>query len=224
MFIYLYIFESFHSFRDSHEEDSIFHDQHPQSCTSVPNIYIFPPRVDSFFRWFRFELDGKSDNPTQRCDFKSLKKSLLMFPSADGRRKPCVPFLFDTWDFWIPHRNFWNIFLCNCVVESCDSCCCFHGNGNRRRRRRCDRVGLLICGFAANFSVLWRTVLDCESHESNFTPTSHQCCAAHEDDGICGPVFPTNTNKSSLYSLTEPCCVAVCWARFATEAIVGIQR
>lgn len=204
MFIYLYIFESFHSFRDSRQEDSIFHDQHfnPEQIFSPMLTYIFY----FFLGLISSELDSKSASRHKGVT-ESLKKSLLMFPSADGRRKPCVPF-----SFWYPGffgflTETFGIFFYVTVSLIVASAVAVETVTDRQTDRRQPRD----FGFADRLRTSPRrdglswTV---ESHESNFPPdVSPVLCAAHEDDGICGPVFPTNTNKSSLCSLTERPCL-----------------
>lgn len=199
MFIYLYIFESFHSFRDSRQEDSIFHDQHfnPEQ--------IFPPMLTFFFiffGWFRLNWTVNLLTDT-KVWLNPWRKVFSCFHLLTEEESHVFLFFLIPGIFWIPHRNFWNIFLCDCVIDSRISCC----RGNRdRQTTTAARLGFVDrLRTSPRCDGLFWTV---ESHESNFPPdVSPVLCAAHEDDGICGPVFPTNTNKSSLCSLTERRCL-----------------
>lgn len=75
---------------------------------------------------------------------------------------------------------------------------------------------LQLCGFSANFSSLWLTVMNYKSHERYTHPNSSPVlCAVHRDDGICGLAFISlqTSIKAYPYSPTElSWCLAVMWS------------
>lgn len=69
---------------------------------------------------------------------------------------------------------------------------------------------LQFCGFSANFSMLWLTVMNYKSHERNTTPIPHQYCVLSTGMMACGlAFFPPNTNKG-LSLLTDRAFLASC--------------
>lgn len=149
-------------------------------------------------------------------------------------------FLFDTWDFWISSQKLFDsaIFLCNCVVERVATF-----SGGRLRQWQLllyDKTALRVkmttiilmmtimytamfflqfCGFSANFSMLWLTVMNCKSHERNTTPTPHQYCVlSTETMAYVVWLFSLQTPiKAYPYSPTELCwCLAV-WSESTNQ-------
>lgn len=73
---------------------------------------------------------------------------------------------------------------------------------------------LQLCGFSANFLLLWLTVINCKSHELDTTPAPHQYCVLSTGMMAYVVFFPLQTPiKANPYSpIAIFWCLAV-WSK-----------